>query len=385
MMGLRIVIGGGMARHPIGAGGYTWAFLQYILGLRRLGHQVLYVEELNAAHCVDDDWRPAPFARSANVRSFEAVLVRHGLQDCASLLLRDADEHVEMSRADVHRWVDGADLLVNLSGRLHLAEVQRAVRRRVYVDLDPGFTQIWAAQYGVDMNLAGHDAYATVGLNIGRPDCPVPTLDLSWRPLPAPVVLEEWQPAEWGDGAYTTVADWRGYAPVEWQGVWYKQKADEFLRLIELPRRVAWPLELCLAIHHDEPDLPRLRANGWRLSDPRVDAADSEAYRTYVRRSRGEFSVAKHGYVVGRTGWVSDRTACYLAAGRPAVVQDTGLAAHLPIGEGLLVFTDLESAAAALAEVERDHARHARAAHALARRRFDSDRVLGELLDIAGV
>jgi hypothetical protein len=291
-----------------------------------------------------------------------------------------------MSRADVHRWADGADLLVNLSGRLHLAELRHVVRRRVYVDLDPGFTQIWQAQYGVDMNLAGHDAYVTVGLNIGRPGCPVPTLDLAWRPLPPPVVLDEWRSAgEARDAAYTTVADWRGYAPVEWQGVWYRQKADEFLRLIELPRRVAETLELCLAIHPDEPDLPRLRANGWRLSDPRVHAADSEAYRAYVRRSRGEFSVAKHGYVVGRTGWVSDRTACYLAAGRPAVVQDTGLAPHLPVGEGLLVFTDLDSAAGALAEVERDYPRHARAARELARRRFDSDRVLGELLDAAGV
>jgi hypothetical protein len=213
----------------------------------------------------------------------------------------------------------------------------------------------------------------------------VPKLGLSWRPILPPVVLENWQPAGEAGAAYTTVADWRGYSPVEWQGFWYKQKSDEFVRLIELPQRVACPLEICLAIHPDEPDLPRLRAHGWRLSDPRVHAADDAVYRDYVRASRGELSVAKHGYVVGRTGWVSDRTACYLAAGRPAIVQDTGLASHLPLGEGLLVFDELEDAAAALASVERDYDRHARAARELAARYFDSDRVLTELLNIAGV
>jgi hypothetical protein len=224
-----------------------------------------------------------------------------------------------------------------------------------------------------------------VGLNLGHADCPVPTLGLPWRPIRPPVVLGEWRPLAAAGESYTTVADWRGYAPVEWQGVWYGQKADQLRRLIALPQRASCRLEICLAIHPDEPDLAQLRAHGWHLSEPRVHAADSETYRDYVRRSRGEFSVAKHGYVVGRTGWVSDRTACYLAAGRPAVVQDSGLGRHLPLGEGLVVFSTLDDAVAALAAVERDYARHARAAHALAARCFASDRVLTELLDIAGV
>lgn len=384
-MTVRVVVAGAIAHSPINGGGCAWAFLQYVLGFRQLGCEVLYVEHLDRKDCIDADWRPAAFAESANVATFRTLSARHGLDGHTALLLRDGEEWVGLSSREVEAWAAAADLFVNLSGRFHLAAIVRAPRRRVYVDLDPGFTQIWQAQYGADMNLPGHDAYLTVGLNLGGADCPVPTLGLRWQPICPPVVRAEWRPATDMGDAYTTVAEWRGYAPIEWQGVWYKQKSDEFLRFIDLPERTPCPLEICLAIHPNEPDLPHLRQHGWRLSEPGVHAAHSEAYRTYVRGSRGEFSVAKHGYVIGRTGWISDRTACYLAAGRPAIVQDTGLGAHLPVGEGLLVFEGIDDAVAALATVEHDYASHARAAAAMAARYFDSDRVLAELLDIAGV
>ncbi|MEO8604167.1 MAG: hypothetical protein ABI629_16445 [bacterium] len=380
-MPTRIAVAGGLARNPIAAGGYVWAFLQYVLGFRALGCEVLYVEHVDAKDCIDTAWQPAPFATSANVAMFRSLVARHGLD--AALLLADGDAYIGRSRAEVREWVATADVFVNLSGRFHLRDVMDGARRRVYVDLDPGFTQIWQAQYGVDMNLAGHDAHFTVGLNLGRPDCPIPTLDLHWHALLPPVVLEEWTPDGMPGERYTTVADWRGYAPVQWQGVWYKQKSDEFLRMIDLPQRVAVPLEICLAIHPDEPDLPRLRAHGWQLSDPHVLAADSEVYRSYVRASRGEWSVAKQGYVVGRTGWVSDRSVCYLAAGRPVVIQDTGLGRGLPLGEGLLVFDDADGAVAALGAVERDYAHHAAAAQALAAEHCDARRVLRGLLEVS--
>lgn len=382
-MGLRVAVAGGLARHPINAGGCTWAFLQYALGFRELGAEVRYVEHLDPGDCIDGEWRPAPFAASANVALFRDALARHGLE--GSLLVRGGDEVIGAPLAELRDWVAAADLFVNLSGRWHLHDVMAGARRRVYVDLDPGFTQIWQAGYGADMNLAGHDAYVTVGLNLGRPDCPIPTLGLRWHPLPPPVVLAEWQPIAERRDCYTTVADWRGYGPIEWQGVRYGQKADEFLRIVDLPRRVSVPLEICLAIHPDEPALPDLRAGGWRLVDPGVEAADVEVYRRYIRRSRGELSVAKHGYVAGRTGWVSDRTACYLAAGRPAVVQDTGAGRDLTLGEGLLAFDDADGAVAALAAVERDYDHHAAAARALAAEYFGARQVLGRLLDVAGV
>jgi len=378
---MRIAVAGGLARHPIAAGGYVWSFLQYVLGFRALGCDVLYVEHIETKDCIDRAWQPASFGDSANVAMFRTLIARHGLD--AALLLTDGDAYVGRPRAEVREWVAGADLLVNLSGRFHLRDVMDGARRRAYVDLDPGFTQIWQAQYGVDMNLAGHETHFSVGLNLGHADCPIPTLGLTWHPLLPPVVLAEWTPIGPPSARYTTVADWRGYAPVEWQGVWYRQKSDEFLRMIDLPQRVSASLEVCLAIHPDEPDLPRLRAHGWQLTDPRVFAADSDAYRAYVRGSRGEWSPAKQGYVVGNTGWVSDRSVCYLAAGRPVIVQDTGLARALPLGEGLLVFDDTVGAIEALERVERDYEHHAAAAHALAAERFDARQVLRGLLEIA--
>jgi hypothetical protein len=185
--------------------------------------------------------------------------------------------------------------------------------------------------------------------------------------------------------AYSTVADWRGVGPVEWQGVWYGQKADEFRKIIDLPSRVTAPLELCLSIHPDERDRVDLERYGWQIVSPKVHAANSTVYRDYILGSRGEFTAVKHGYAAGRTGWFSDRSACYLAAGRPVIMQDTGLSACLPTGLGLMTFTDLDSAAAALDHVQSDYSRHAAAAVSFAREFLDSDVVLDKLLRLAGI
>ena len=384
-MAPRVIVGGAIAHHPIGGGGNAWLFLQYVLGFRRLGCDVLYVEHLAEKDCFDRGWRPVAFGDSFNAAFFRREFERVGLGEHAALLQLDGDAHFGRSRSEVREWAGAADLFVNLSGRFRLAEILRAPRRRLYVDLDPGFTQVWQHVYGVDMNLGGHDSYATVGLNLGRKGCPFPSLGLRWHATVPPVVLSEWEPDGSVGGAYTTIADWRGYEPVEWCGVRYGQKSEEFLRVLDLPSVVGLPLAICLAIHPSEPDLPRLLKSGWRLENPRRRVADLDSYRRFIRASRGEFSVAKNGYVKGRAGWVSDRTVCYLAAGRPAIVQDTGLRDHLEVGSGLLVFDDIESAAEALRRVERQPVEHAQAARALARLHFDSDRVLARLLDIAGV
>jgi hypothetical protein len=196
---------------------HAWAFLQYVLGFRQLGCEVLYVEHLDAKDCIDAAWQPARFAESANVAMFTAGRPLRPAYERGTARTRRGrrDRDVTPRRPRLGRW---RDVFVNLSGRFHLHEVMRAARRRVYVDLDPGFTQIWQGKYGVDMNLPGHDAYVTVGLNVGRPDCRVPTLDLPWRGLCPPVVRSQWRPLEQVGDAYTTVADWRGYSPIEWDG-----------------------------------------------------------------------------------------------------------------------------------------------------------------------
>jgi hypothetical protein len=378
-MARRVLVTGAMAQHPLGGAGYAWSFLQYVLGFRRLGFETYYAEELKADACIDDEWQRADFAISANLRFMRSLITAFDLGDCISVLEADGERHLGLSRRALELLAPDIDLLVNISGRFHLRSVLAAAKRRMYVDADPGFTQIWQEQYGVDMNLSGHDAYVTVGLNLGHDDCPLPTCGLRWQPTFPPVVLQEWETAHPPGAAYTTVADWRGYSPVEWNGVWYGQKSEEFLRLVELPTRVAVPLEVCMAIHPDEPDLPKLLDNRWRLVSPRIHAATMEAYRDYVQGSRGEFTPVKHGYAAGRSGWFSDRSVCYLAAGRPVIMQETGVSRHVATGEGVLTFTDIEGAVAALNAVESHYARHAAAARAFARAHLDSDKVLSRL------
>jgi hypothetical protein len=379
------MISGAIGSHPLSSAGNTWAFLQYVLGFRQLGFETYYVEQLSPTDSIDAEWNAADFMLSANVRHFQEIIHRFDLAGRAALLERDGPAYVGLSHAEVEILAPDIDLLINGSGRLHFQSVVGAVRRRMYLDLDPGYTQIWQERYGVDMNLRGHDVYVTVGLNLGNPDCPLPTCGIVWHKTLPPVVLCEWSTRQGPGDAYSTVADWRGYSPIEWDGIWYKQKADEFKRIIDLPRRVRTPLELCLSIDPAEPDRAELERYGWRLVPPSVHAATPDAYRRYVAHSRGEFTAVKHGYAAGRTGWFSDRSACYLAAKRPVIVQDTGIGRHLPTGTGILTFNDTESAAEAIERVESNYARHAEAAASFAREFLDSDLVLARLLQLAGV
>lgn len=374
-----------MGSQPLGGAGNSWAFLQYVLGFRKLGFETYYLEVLERDRCIDEDWNPAPFSASANARYFRMLMERFDLQDRAGLLEHEGSEHVGLSREEFEKIAPDVDLLLNLSGRLHLKSALASARRRFYVDLDPGYTQIWQERYGVDMNLRDHDAYVTVGLNLGKPDCPLPTCGVRWESTLPPVVLDYWNTEDPPGDVYSTVAEWRGFAEIEWKGVWYGQKADEFRRILSLPRRVDFPLELCVFINPDDPDRILLEDNGWRLTPPARHAATPDSYRDYIIGSRGEFTAVKEGYSKGRTGWFSDRSACYLAAGRPVVVQETGFSRYLPTGKGLLTFRDLESAASALNLIEQDYSGHAAAARDLAREYFDSDNVLQRLLQIAGL
>jgi hypothetical protein len=379
------MISGAMACHPLCGAGNSWAFLQYILGLRRLGFDVYYVEQLNPEDCINEDSNGSCFGASANARYFGLLMERFALAGHAALLEYAGRGHVGLSHREIEKLAPDMDLLLNISGHLHMKQVLKAVRRRMYLDMDPGYTQIWQERYGEDMNLAGHDLYVTVGLNLGNRDCPLPTCGVNWHHTLPPVVLDEWLEEKPPGKAYSTVADWRSFGPVEWRGVWYKQKADEFKRLIDLPRGAAIPLELCLLIHPGEQDRIELEQHGWQLVSPRVHAASPDSYHDYIIQSRGEFTVVKHGYAAGRTGWFSDRSACYLAAGRPVIMQDTGIGKYVPTGNGLLTFTDIVSAAEAIERVESDYSHHAAAANAFARKFLDSDVVLSRLLQLAGI
>jgi hypothetical protein len=382
-MAKRVLFSGSIAGHASGYGGNTWAFLQWVLGFRRLGFEVYYVEESRAKQDLDEQPKPVPLIESPSGRYMQTVIERFDLGDHAALLEAGSSAHVGLSRDDMRRLAPDIDLFLNQFGGY--TEVLGQVRRSVYLDLDPGHTQIWQEQYGVDMKLRGHDRYFTIGLNIGEPDCPLPTCGIRWDKTVWPIVISEWETEELPGAAFTTVANWRDYSWVEWRGTWYAQKAEAFKAVIELPRRVPMPIEVCLSIADSDSELPLLRENGWRLVSPRERVGNADLYRRYIHGSRGEFSPVRPICSLGRNGWFSDRSGCYLAAGRPVIMEDTGLGRHLPVGAGLLTYTDVDTAVQCLEAVERDYARHASAAREFAREHLDSDRVLARILAMVGL
>jgi hypothetical protein len=383
----KAILAGSLAQRP-GRGGHAWVFLQYLLGLRRLGWDVLFLDELRPGMCRDESGRPCGFARSWNVRYLSDVMRRFGLGEAFSLDYNRREAVAGLPRARVLEIARRSALLINVMGFLSDTEVLAAVSRRVFLDIDPGFGQMWRELGQADV-FAGHDAFVTVGRNIGRPGCNVPTCGLNWITTPPPVVLEHWPkaPLPATGGAFTSVVSWRGaFAPVEYRGATYGLRPHEFRRFVELPRRCDQPFELALDIHPDEQrDLALLDANGWSRAGPADVAGEPGTYRSYIAGSRAEFMVAKNMYVRSRGGWFSDRSVCYLASGRPVLAQDTGLAEHYPVGEGLLTFDSLDEAVAGVRAINCDYARHCKAAREVAEACFDSDIVLARLLGALGV
>jgi hypothetical protein len=365
----RIVIAGAIAQKP-GCAGHAWQFLQYLLGFRRLGWDVCFIDQIGGADPV------------AGRRYVGDVMAWAGLEGDWSLGLRDG-ERAGLGRAQVLERIRDADLLLNVMGFETDPELLGAARLRVFLDTDPGFGQMWHALGLADI-FAGHDAHVTIAERIGAPDCTVPTCGLDWITTPQPVVLDAWPVAAAAPGgAFTSVASWRGaYGPIDFDGHRYGLRAHQLRRFAKLPAAAPGRFELALDIHAaDAADAELLRAGGWHLRPPAEVAATPDGYRAYLRGSAGEVMVAKGMYVDSRSGWFSERSTCYLASGRPVLAQDTGLADLYPVGEGLLVFSTLAEAIAGAEELRADPARHAAAARALAEERFDSDRVLGRLLD----
>lgn len=365
-----VVIAAALAQRP-NAGGHTWFALQYLLGFRALGWEVTLVDRLD------------PGMPREGIGYLAATMERFGLADEWSVLLPDG-ESAGRSRSHVRRRLESSDLFLNVMGYLDDEELLGRAPLRVFLDIDPGFGQMWR-ELGLADPFAGHDRFVSVGLNVGSPGCGVPDCGLEWITTLPPVALDHW-PAAAGGTRFTSVATWRGpYGPVEFEGRTHGLRVHEFRRFLFLPERLPAEFELALAIDRaDAADIERLRGAGWRLVAPIEVAGDPDAYRRYVQGSAAELTVAKGMYVETESGWFSDRSACYLASGKPVVAQETGFSAHLPTGEGLLTFSDVEEAVEAVEGVRREHERHARAAREIAEEHFAAGRVLSRLVDELG-
>jgi hypothetical protein len=378
MGGLRIVVTGQMAQYPLG--GVTWFYLHYVLGLARLGHDVWYFED-------SGQWPYNPSADGLvegcehNVEYLDEVMTRFDLAGRWAYRFPWESQWFGLGEDERREVIETADLLVNVSGTLEKPWEYRGVRRLAYVDTDPVFTQVKLARGQADFRklVDAHDVHFTYG---ERDSDAVPDTGHRWLPTRPPVVISEWRTDAEPRDVFTTVMNWTSHNSVEFGGVRFGQKDEEFREFIDLPGLVEpQALELALGSGKNQPP-PRelLEHKGWRLVNPSEVCPDLDSFRAYTETSKGEWGVAKNGYVRGESGWFSERSARYLAAGRPVVVQETGFSDVLPVGEGILPFTTLDEAARAIREVERDYDRHAGAARAIAEQHFDSDRILARLV-----
>ena len=366
--------------------GIAWERISWALGLRRLGVDVFVVDQLDRARCAPPAGAEPSYENCLNRAYFERIVEQFGLADTAILVGESGESLYGRPYNDLLDLAEAATMLVNVAGDLRLEHVKRRSRLKVYVDLDPGLTHLWLASGKPAPRIVGHDLYFTIGENVGTPVCSLPTSGLLWRHTRQPLLLDEWPISNSGDpDRFTTVAVWRGVGPhghLESVGFVFRQKADEFARVIDLPKRVPQRFELALKLDAiDASDRALLERNGWDLVDALEVVPDPDSFRGYVQASGAEFSVAKGAYAETWSGWFSDRTTRYLGSGKPCLVQETGFSGHIPVGEGLLSFRTLEEAVQGATRIAKDYESHCQAARAIAEDHFDSDKVLARFLD----
>jgi len=385
----RIVVMGFMASMPIA--GVVWQHVHYIVGLLRLGHEVWYVEDSArlpynpTTYEINNDYRYAleTLARLATQFGFEGRWAF-----CARYLPGDPCHGLTREKLlDLYRT---ADAILNICGTQELNDDVRQCERILYVESDPGVEQIRVdkGEPGPIEYLSRHHALFTFGENIGT-ESPIPTHQFQWLPTRQPVVTDFWKtdaPPP-GGAVFTSVANWNtgGLKDIEWRGDKYLwSKSLEFLKFVEAPARSGETFELATDIK-DPATRERLLAQGWRFTSPDQMSIDHDLYRRYLQDSKGEFTVAKDQYVRLNTGWFSDRTACYLAAGRPAITQETGFTRHYGENRGLFAFRTLDEIPEAVRAINADYPAHCRAAYEVAAEYFEATKVLASLLARAGV
>jgi hypothetical protein len=403
---LRLVVMGILGRTPLA--GVSWQVLHFLEGFRRLGHDVYYIEDtggwaynpLQKTHGNGSENTHASNCQYA-VNYVAQLMSSFGLQDRWAYRSRVDDRFFGLSQTQVSRVFESADALVNLTGSTHLFEEHIRVPVRIYLETDPVTRQIEVIQgdrKAIGL-LEGHTHFFTYGENFGAPDCSVPLTRFNYHPTRQPIVLDWWKAdtrlaSELNGQAnvrpcYTTIAKWRQPGKdIEWNGETYSwSKHVEFIKFIDLPRQSEQEFELALAWEDEEYEevIPQLTSHGWRVIDAISLSLNIAPYREYILSSRGEFTVAKDQNIRLRSGWFSDRSACYLAAGKPVVTQDTAFGNILPTGRGLFAFRSMEDILAAIDAIQSDYARHCRAAREIAEEYFAAENVLRSLMERASL
>lgn len=376
---MRIVFAGSIGR--CGLGGQAWASLQYLIGLRELGHEVFYLEDCGESSWVYN-WEKQEWTFDLD---YPAAYVRDSLEPFGfgkNWIYRTNNSSLGAPLKTFIDFCNTADLLIvrNLPLWDWREEYNRPTRR-AFIDGDPAFTQISIANgdAGLASAIARCEKRFTVGYRYGAPDCSIPNAGGPWLPTKHPVVLSQWPFVKNDATHFTSVVRWQGFKEVQFNGVTYGQRDKQFPKFLELPSRT--PQKFCMAIMGIKPE--ELTRFGWETVPGEIISKTVFSYREFIQNSRGEFSVPKNGYVQSRSGWFSDRSVCYLASGRPLLMEDTGLAHWLPVGTGLVTFTNPDEAIAGLEKIVSNYELHRRAAREIAEEHFASERVLPDFLAAA--
>jgi hypothetical protein len=368
--------------------GIAWQALHYLLGLEKLGWEVWYVED-GGANPYDPRANSVAMACTYNLGFLRQVMEAHGLGQRWAYWDAINDAYHGLSREFVRGLFAEADGLVNLCGATRLREEHLACPVRIMIDTDPVYEQIKYAQAESEARayLDAHTHFFTYGENLGAADCPVPLGGIAWRPTRPPIDPDLWPEPTDAPPCFTTIATWENKGKnIEHEGTTYVwSKHVNFVRFLDLPRRRPQACFRLAMLNAGEETRATLAKSGWHLIDPLPISANTDRYRDFIASSRGEFTVAKDIYVRPNSGWFSDRSVCYLAAGRPVVTMRTGFHKFIPVGRGLFDFTAEDEALAAIDAIAADYRGHSRAARELAREFFAADRVLPPLLAAAGL
>jgi len=382
----KVIVSGILFWYPLA--GVTYQFLHYLIGLRRLGYDAYYIED-SGRWVYDPQLNDISPDASGNISAVAPLLAAHGFGEKWAFRGNYSDGRCYgMSESQILQLYREADAFLNVTGAQEIREEHLACPHRIYVESDPFVSQVKVAQGdpGTIAMLTAHHTHFSFGEHLGAPDCTVPIERFRWLPTRQPVVLDLWDsPQSRGGDAYTTITTWHNKGKnIEYQGdMYYWTKDREFEKFLDVPRRRNARFELAAGVDADVHS--RLLDHGWRLANSVEVSRDIDRYRSYIQNSRGEFTVARDQYVRPRTGWFSDRSACYLAAGRPVITQETGFSHHLPTGKGLFAFRTMDDILAAVDAIESDYAGHCRAARDIAAEFFAAEKVVGSLMQRAGL
>lgn len=380
---MKAVIGAVLARCPRASAGHTCAVMNWVKGLESLGWEVWITEHLESRELEAPE---AGRARSPQEEFWHDTAAEFGLADRQCLIIDGKSPDLEAFRD----FCADADLFLNYSGQFKQLDLLGGRPTKAYLDVDPGFTQLWVETCGTDMNFAGHDLFLTVGSNFQSPNLRLPCSSQEWIPLLAPVPGDYWRGrlaaagGSEGRNAWTTVSHWYGYNDLVWEGKTYGGKRASLHALANLPRMTGIPFTIASDLQPGWEDYDSFINGGWTLVSSAEVCRDVGSYLRFIACSCGEIGVAKSGYVVSRGGWISDRSVIYLALGRPVVLQDTGWPEVVPPGPGLMPFEDASGAAQRIAEAGRNLETQSAAARKLADEVFCPASALRPILERVG-